>query len=495
MLRQNLEILTSVLHNMANAASVERVLQELTDINHALDEALIVAVTDVRGDITFVNRRFCEISKYTQSELLGANHRIINSGHHSIAFFREMWQTIARGRIWRGEIKNRAKDGSFYWMDTTIVPCLNENGKPYQYVAFRNEITNRKLAEERLDTLVATMPDMVIFKDGEGRWLKANNAAIRFFGLGSLQYEGQTSAQLAMLPVVHGERLLHFAQSDDEAWTRATTTHLELEIPLESGSPRIFELTKVPVFHNDGKRSGLIVVGKDITEKKQTEAFLRRADKISAVGQMASGIAHEIRNPLAAMKWSLQVFSMDHPEHKQAFNAILDELSRVDGIVGELLMLAKPQETRFESVRLEDILSVVITLMRSQAKRNGVQLLVDMEPNLPYLRCEPNQIKQVFINLIKNAVEAMPHGGLVHIRAARHPEGGVSIQVTDKGVGIPEPLIARLGEPFLTTKESGTGLGMMVCHKIIRDHHGRMDIHSVVNEGTEIVIVLPASDG
>ncbi|EPZ53034.1 PAS domain-containing sensor histidine kinase [Alicyclobacillus acidoterrestris] len=492
MLRHHLELLTSMLQDMEGVEPIASALRELADINHALDEALIVAVTDVRGNITFANQQFCRISKYSYSELIGENHRIINSGYHSKAFFRDMWRTIAQGRIWRGEIKNRAKDGTFYWMDTTIVPCMNEDGKPYQYVAFRNEITQRKLIEERLDTLVTTMPDIVIFKDGEGRWLKANQAAIDFFKLSTVLYEGRTNEQLAAMPDTFERGLRCFVESDAEAWRQGKPIQLETDILMADDSVRTFELTKVPVYHKPGERSGLIVIAKDITEKKQTEAFLRRVDKIYAIGQMASGIAHEIRNPLAAMKWSLNVFTMDHPEYKDQFQAILGELSRVDGIVGELLMLAKPQETRFQSARLEEILGVVITLMSSQAKRNEIELKVEIEPDLPYVRCEPNQIKQVLINLIKNAIEAMPDGGTVTVEARRHRANEILIRVADEGVGIPDHVLSRLGEPFFTTKESGTGLGMMVCHKIIQDHAGRMDVHSVLNQGTEIVVTLPA---
>lgn len=476
---------------METLSVLEDAMRELKDVNFALDQASIVAMTDQRGIITFVNERFCDISQYSKEELLGQNHRIVNSGHHPKAFFRDMWHAIANGKVWRGEIKNRAKDGSFYWMDTMIVPLLTEAGKPYRYVSFRNEITQRKLVEETLDTLIATMPDFVIFKDGEGRWLKANDATVRLFQLEDVAYAGLQDIELARVAQDAGQELLRFAAQDEPAWEARTPLRSEERLRQADGGIKIMAVTRVPVFHADGHRSGLVVLGHDVTEQRQTEEFLRRADKITAVAQLSSAIAHEIRNPLASVKWSLQLLEVGDEEGRQRIDTILSELDRIDSIVGEFMSLSKPRAADFRDHDVPALLQMIVSLMNVQAKRFGIHISVQTHGDIPHVLCDEGQMKQVFMNLLKNAIESMADGGDIQVGLYRQDPDHIVLRFSDEGSGIPEELMAKIGEPFVTTKEKGTGLGLMTCHHIIREHHGTLTIASVPEQGTTVEIILP----
>ncbi|MFM1651358.1 PAS domain S-box protein [Brevibacillus sp. B_LB10_24] len=250
-------------------------------------------------------------------------------------------------------------------------------------------------------------------------------------------------------------------------------------------------ITLSPIHNAKGEVVGISAITRDITVRKKTEDLIRNSDKLSVIGQLAAGVAHEIRNPLTALKGFTQLLQSDEHNNKLYIDIMLSELERINSIVSELLLLAKPQVTLQREHNLLTILEKVITLLETQAIIHNVQLVTEFDTGMPLLKCVEYQLKQVFINLVKNAIEAMPHGGTVTVKAGWFDDRHVSVRCIDQGSGIPLATLERLGEPFYTTKERGTGLGLMVSYKIIEDHGGRIHIESEERKGTTVEVILP----
>ncbi len=269
------------------------------------------------------------------------------------------------------------------------------------------------------------------------------------------------------------------------------TSSIVVRLKRLDGKIIFFEVTS-ELSQYEGKEI-ILSIGKDVTDdKKQTDSLLLKSEKLALVGQMAAGIAHEIRNPLTSIKGFIQLFR-SNTYQKEYYDIVLSELERINHILGEFLVLAKPSITVFEENELEPLIKDVVTLVNTQSIMNSAQIIVEISPELPTILCEKNQLKQVLINLLKNAIEAMPNGGLIKINAQMKSPNQISIFVNDHGVGIPKERIPTLGEPFYTTKEKGTGLGLMTCFKIIESHHGELIIESEEGIGTTIEILLPIS--
>ena len=364
--------------------ALERSLKELADIKFALDQSTIVAITDQRGIINYVNDQFCRISKYSRDELIGQDHRIINSGFHPKDFIRDLWTTIASGKVWKGELRNRAKDQSIYWVDTTIVPFVNPDGRPYQYVAIRHDITQRKLAEAQV---------------------------------------------------------------------------LEQAVQLQ------------------------------------------RAAQLSFVGELAAGLAHEIKNPLAGIQGVVDILirrrDKNDPE-REALEGMRHEVTRIDNTVRLLLDRARPRLVSLRETSLRELVARSVNLARAQVTNaigSEKQVKIDFEaPEDPVMiSIDPGQIEDAVLNLIINAIEAVDVDGQVTIRLSTPQDDAeeIAIEVSDNGTGISEPDLSKVFDPFFTTRQSGTGLGLPSVRRIARLHGGGVDVKSSPGQGSVFTIRLP----
>jgi PAS domain S-box-containing protein len=372
-----------------------------------------------------------------------------------------------------------------------IFYILVTGGIFYFFILKKEELDTTKEQEKRLSTLINSMVDFVNFKDGEGRWIQANDFGLKLFQLENVDYLGKKDSELAEYTEFYSDALKYCEESDEETWENGTVTRCEEVVPLPDGTSKIFDTIKVPLFHEDGTREGLVIIGRDITTLRQTEERLSRTEKLSVVGELSASVAHEIRNPLTSLKGFVQLLQMEDDKHQDYYQIMLDELNRINHIVGELLLLAKPQHLKYSKLAIQKILNDVISLLAVEATLYNVQI----ESNFPkediIIECEPNQLKQLFINLIKNSIEASKSDSKISICLGLIEGNRLAITVQDQGCGISKERLQKIGEPFYSSKEKGTGLGLTVSYKIVQSHKGNIMFDSEIGHGTTVNITLP----
>jgi PAS domain S-box-containing protein len=498
------------------ADSLERSLKELADIKFALDQSTIVAITDQRGIINYVNEEFCRISKYSRAELLGQDHRIINSAYHPKEFIRNLWTTIGSGKVWKGELRNRAKDGSVYWVDTTIVPFLNDEGKPYQYVAIRHDITSRKLAEERIGEqaeLLDRAQDAILVRDLHDTIIYWNKSAERLYGWSANEIIGRNALDLLFkyAPPEYAEAQRVLQESGE--WRG------EMHQITKDGREIFVESRWTLVLDESGKPNRKLVVNTDITEKKGLQTELQRAAQLSFIGELAAGLAHEIKNPLAGIQGAVDILirrrDKNDPE-REVLEDMRHEVERIDRTVRALLDRARPRLVSLRATSLTDVVGRAVNLARAQltsAATHGHRVKLEFEPPADpiTISIDPAQIEDAVLNLIINAIEAVDSEGQVKIRVARSQnnrgearspseqpawdagefQDEAIVEVSDNGRGINEEDLTRIFNPFFTTREAGTGLGLPAVRRIARAHSGRVEVSSAPGEGSTFSIHLP----
>ncbi|OZB92260.1 PAS domain S-box protein [Paenibacillus sp. XY044] len=368
---------------------------------------------------------------------------------------------------------------------------IRQNGKVIEVIASCVDITERKKAEielqrtkKLLESIIDDSADGICIIDTGGNVVRVNHSFEMLYGWSEKELVGR---QLPIVPLEIEDELKAITkeiQGEMQAKTYETTR-------LKKGGELIHvSITLSPIKNDCGEIIALTGITRDISERIKSEELFRKADKLNVVGQLAAGLAHEIRNPLTSLKGFLQIMKSSEMRKVEHCEIMLSEVDRMNSIINELLIFSKPQPKVLKKNDIGILLQSVVILLEAQATMSGVQVYVEIHEDLPPIDSSEVDIKQVFVNVLKNAIEATPKGGNIHI-VAFVQLNDIIVRVTDEGVGIPTDNIHRLGEPFYTTKEQGTGLGLMMCYKIIHDHKGSLLIQSTLNQGTTVDITLP----
>ncbi|MGG3622941.1 CheR family methyltransferase [Bacillus gobiensis] len=242
---------------------------------------------------------------------------------------------------------------------------------------------------------------------------------------------------------------------------------------------------------NEGNIQQIMRVAEDITHQKNSEKMLMKSEMLSAIGQLAAGIAHEIRNPLTSLKGFLQLMIQSNTYHKEYAEVMQSEFIRLESIINEFLFLSKTKSSKFETICVNDIIEDVYLILEAQAMLKGVRITKALCQDVNEVRAVPSELKQVFLNILKNAIEAMEELEGEILIQSKGEEDRVLIMIKDQGKGISKDFLDKLGEPFYTTKEKGTGLGLMVTMRIIESHKGEIIFESEEDQGTTVKIYLP----
>jgi two-component system sensor histidine kinase HydH len=328
------------------------------------------------------------------------------------------------------------------------------------------------------------MADGLLSVDAQGHITTANPRASQLLALAQEDLQGRSFADvfgrtsLTLDPVLRRGLAL---EEREIGWMSSNSEETPLAVSV------------TPLTGDQGEVSGAVVLLRDLRTLKALQQRVERTERLAALGRLAAGVAHEIRNPLGAIRGLVQYFQAtwkEHAEQRVYLDVILREVDRLNRVVSDLVEFARPREPQREPHDLVEIVRHAVTLVQSDVRAKGIRIVHDLEERLPPLLVDRDMVLQALLNILLNAVEAMEPGGELRIRLA-DSSGWVELAIQDTGCGIPPDHLERLFDPFFTTKRQGTGLGLAIAHSVIQAHDGEIIIDSTPDMGTTVTIRLP----
>jgi len=351
-----------------------------------------------------------------------------------------------------------------------------------------------RLAQERglLETIFQSIQEGIVVVDSDGKLAYANAAAEKFMGFSLESVRGRPVS--GYLRDIDWDRVLHL---DAGEWSRLISHEIEVTYP----EHRFLSFYIVPLSGESENESGVLMMLRDVTRERRTEADYVESERLNAVKLLAAGVAHEIGNPLNSLNIHLQLLDREIRklsgeqigEVRELLDVARNEVSRLDITITQFLRAIRPAAPDLTPSRVDEILKETLTLLKQEIQDRKIDVEIDCPERIPTIRLDRGQIKQAFFNLIRNAFQAMPDGGVLGV-TIREKREFLAISFRDTGVGIKQEDMRRIFEPYHTTKKDGSGLGLMIVQRIIQDHGGQIEVISKPDVGTNLTIFLPLAE-